>query len=308
MNRNLAVDALKCCLAIMVVGLHTNLFHGLSGGLNSIAVNGAFRVAVPIFFVLAGYYFYSINTLQKFKSWAKRLIILYAFWMVVYVPFYYPTFDMFTMLNSTPLLATLAFGFFHLWYVIGMLMGGALLWLIRDWRAKPLLLVAGVLYVLGVAIQYTQHYLVPAIPLYAYRNFLFFALPMMAIGLAMKKNDFSGVATKTLCLGLAAGLVLLMTEVLLARKYWGGFDMYLSLIVICPILFALALRVNIQGHFPGLAIMSSVIYFSHAFFMLVLVQVVGMPNGPGLFFATVAASLALYALVIRHRQRLHWIF
>lgn len=136
----------------MVVGLHTNLFYTLSWGLNFISVNGAFRVAVPVFFVLAGYYFYSISTFEKFKAWAKRLIILYAFWMVVYVPFYTPIFDMFTMLNSTPLVATLAFGFFHLWYVIGMLMGGALLWLIRDWRTKPLLLVAGGLYVLGVSI------------------------------------------------------------------------------------------------------------------------------------------------------------
>lgn len=131
---------------------------------------------------------------------------------------------------------------------------------------------------------------------------------MMAIGLAMKKMDLSGVATKTQCLGLTGGLVLLMSEVALAHKYRGGFDMYLSLLVICPILFSLALRVNIQGHFPGLAIMSSVIYFSHVFFLLILVQVVGIPYGLGLFFATMAASLALYALVVRHHQRLHWIF
>ena len=58
MERNLSIDILKVILAIAVVFLHTRIFYDLSTLLGHVFVQGIFRLAVPIFLVITGYYFF----------------------------------------------------------------------------------------------------------------------------------------------------------------------------------------------------------------------------------------------------------
>jgi len=50
----------------------------------------------------------------------------------------------------------------------------------------------------------------------------------------------------------------------------GEFDNYFSLMLICPILFLLCLKIEIHGENKSLALYSSSIYFVHIFFLVFL--------------------------------------
>ena len=78
-------DILKFIMSFLVVATHTGL---LSGALFPVT-----RLAVPIFFVLSAYFFYSkANKLSGkqaasyFKGWSAHLLKMYAFWFVLLLP------------------------------------------------------------------------------------------------------------------------------------------------------------------------------------------------------------------------------
>jgi peptidoglycan/LPS O-acetylase OafA/YrhL len=76
----LANDSLKLFLAVMVIGLHANLFFDTSPLANQLFVNGISRIAVPTFFIINGYYLSgAMKDTASFLSWAKRIALAYAF-------------------------------------------------------------------------------------------------------------------------------------------------------------------------------------------------------------------------------------
>ena len=71
MQRNISIDLLKLALAVCVVFLHTHIFYDYSSLLEHSLVQGLFRIAVPVFLVITGYYFLYIDNFNKFKKWLK---------------------------------------------------------------------------------------------------------------------------------------------------------------------------------------------------------------------------------------------
>lgn len=58
--RNVSLDLLKLLMAIMVVALHANFLQEYSLLGSYLLVNGLFRVAVPIFLIINGFYFFNV--------------------------------------------------------------------------------------------------------------------------------------------------------------------------------------------------------------------------------------------------------
>ena len=80
--RNLSVDVLKIVMAIFVVLLHMHFLKNVYPTLSYVLVNGLFRLGVPVFLIVTGYYFYFVDDILKLKKWLVRLFILYAIWTV----------------------------------------------------------------------------------------------------------------------------------------------------------------------------------------------------------------------------------
>ncbi|MBL8321427.1 MAG: acyltransferase family protein, partial [Acinetobacter sp.] len=146
MQRNISIDLLKLLLALSVVFLHTHIFYDFSALLGHSLVQGVFRLAVPVFLVITGYYFFYIDTLEKFKRWLTRIFILYAVWMVFYLPVWW-------VADAAYKFSVIYNGYFVLWYIIGVLLGGSLLYLLRNIGEKKLFATAAVLFALGTLIQ-----------------------------------------------------------------------------------------------------------------------------------------------------------
>lgn len=84
MPRNISLDILKVFLAILVVLIHLSFLSEKVVVLSQLIINGICRLAVPVFLIISGYYFISVNSKQKALNWIKRLGMLYFIWMVLY--------------------------------------------------------------------------------------------------------------------------------------------------------------------------------------------------------------------------------
>ena len=116
MERNITLDFLKVILAMMVVGLHSGFLSDMSTVLSYLSVNGIFRVAVPLFFMINGLFFYDVLSNNNQRKWFLRIFSLYSFWMLFYVYFWFRP-ETFNFYNILKIVKTLVVGYHHLWYL-----------------------------------------------------------------------------------------------------------------------------------------------------------------------------------------------
>lgn len=117
------LDVTKFVLAIMVVGIHT---------LGKYGIYPLFRIAVPLFFMISSYLFFSnpekrgnIGFLKKF---CIRNLKLYCFWFIVLMPVFLPLGGYLTgnlLFNVFKLIIKVFFGstFTASWYISALVIG-----------------------------------------------------------------------------------------------------------------------------------------------------------------------------------------
>jgi surface polysaccharide O-acyltransferase-like enzyme len=294
-----ALDIFRVVCAVMVVGIHTHLLQVETPWLGFVLGNGLFRVAVPFFLMLSGYYWGTrISSQRDFIRWGARILGLYAFWMLIYLPFY---------AHSTlkGLLPTLVFGYHHLWFVPAMLLGGAMLYGLRSLSAISLLAISGGLFLGGLVLQYGS--LLHVVPGYyfIYRNFLFFGFPLMALGYVAQRENFK-LSTRGALAMVLVGLAGVIVENQILFNWGiaqGGVDFYLFM----PALaggFLMMLQ-NMKGAtnlelWPKFWMnLSSSMYFVHPLFIAGVTFWVPQISSVSLFLlAAGAAALSVFPLSI----------
>lgn len=284
MPRNAAVDLLKVFLSFMVVGIHAEFLQEYAPQTSYLLVNGLFKIAVPIFFIINGYYLYRVlckdrSGVAAIFKWTKRILILYLTWSLLYLYFYWPH-DLTPIRTLLRLGWTLFTGYFHLWYLVGMIGAGLLMYAIRniDDRYKIGLMV--LLYGIGVFMQYAGVYHLfddPRIDTIFntyvfYRNFLFYAFPMFIIGYLLAKYRYhERLSMTTLFTLFAIGSALLLFEAVTNLLVVGAenrdINMLFSVMLFAPALLMLALRSTWTTTSRNLSELSFYIYFIHPFFL-----------------------------------------
>ena len=147
-KRNTSLDLLKILLAIFVVLLHCNFLFDYNQKISYFIVEGLCRVAVPTFFVINGYFFrYAKNK----KKWAKRVFILYSVWMFIYLLLWFKP-------DVKSVISTFFIGYHHLWYIKAMLLCGVFMICIDKIKSKFKLVLAILLFLIGVLIQYLLNF------------------------------------------------------------------------------------------------------------------------------------------------------
>lgn len=183
-------DLLKFFLSLVVVWIHT----GTSD------LYGLVNVAVPIFFVLSGFFLFGKIGRGKHDSatvqnWLFKTLQLYLLWTLIYLPFAVIGFRM----EATPLLKASAIWLqnvafvgenylsWPLWYLLGLLQAGLIIWTCEKLHLPQwgYLLLAALLYVLPYLIPLNQ------ISWYTFifkstRNGLFIGFPYMVLGGAIR--------------------------------------------------------------------------------------------------------------------------
>lgn len=272
MRRSLSIDVLKIILAFFVVFLHMRLLRDSYPELSYVLVNGLFRIGVPVFLIITGYYFYHIDTTGKFKKWLVRLFLLYALWSLIYIPLWK---------DDDSWMVNIIFGYHHLWYLIGTLYAGIILFLLRKKSTVILVAMSLILFCCGYSIQLSGNLhpftgnmdsALNAYPLY--RNFLFVCLPFLSIGFLIKKLNIDAKLKPSLFqVILVIGLVIF--EAFCNYKFIGldtkeSIDLLLSLMIACPVIFLYGKSKIFLSDSKILASLSTAIYLIHPLLMKLL--------------------------------------
>ncbi|MGX9417364.1 acyltransferase family protein [Vibrio sp. WJH972] len=280
LSRNIALDILKLTMAFMIVGLHAGFLGEYTELGEYLTVNGIFRIAVPIFFIINGFYFYPVLLKKSQSSWFKRVCVLYVFWMVFYSYFWFSIPD-FSLAGIASIVKDIIIGYHHLWYISGMIGAAVILLMLHKVSMNILMSSIFIFFSCGVLIQYIGNYhLLDNSYLdevfnehWSHRNMLFFSYPFFCIGYLINKYSLQNIVSLKFSFGLSIiGMLMLLGESY-ANYYHedrdGGVDNLVSLILVCPFIFILFIKSNIPGKSKNIALYSSAIYFIHSFVLSV---------------------------------------
>lgn len=305
-------------MALMVVALHTVFLRETSATASYIASNSLFRMAVPIFLLINGYYFHLVIN-GDIASWCKRVLGLYFFWMLVYSYFWLSDTEL-TLVGVAKQIKDVLLGYHHLWYLPAMLGAGVMLYIVRHLSVRNLLILVVGLYAVGVIIQYLGNYhvfgggVVDKLlnTFWIYRNFLFFGFPFFAVGYLLRTTSVIDKLSQSQLLALVCGawLVLLLEVIAnyLMLPKAEGFDMFAGLLLICPLLFVWVNRSNLpdtRNLAKSLALYSAAIYFVHPLFISWFGLY--MPLGSLMTLYVALASTFAAFFIIRLHRRLRFI-
>lgn len=306
-SRLAGLDLLKLALALLVVSIHANPFRGVSDELVWALGNGLARVAVPTFFVVAGYNFRP-EVPGRSGRMALRYLWLHLLWLTIYTPFWWPS------VVSGGVEQYLKFwllGWWQMWFLTALALSLVLAQMVWRLRWPGLLALALGLLLCGFALQTAIGWrLLPSSfwPIQV-RNGLFVGLPMFLLGYLAKREGLAGkVGFRTALWAAGLGLVAVVGESELMRmispsRYPLAPETLLSAALAGPALVLAAVQApalpNWLARLP-LGTWSAGIYFLHVGFVIVLSRTLDPPRAV-VYLSAVAGALALTAALIRLR-------
>lgn len=244
--RKESFDTLKFFLAFFVVIIHTGFTGWIGLGSNAIS-----RIAVPLFFMITGYYLPTM-TEEKFKKHFHKVIYLTVISTLFYSLFSYAqsitgesSYNWFTQtFNMKNVCFWLFFNFTpvggHLWYFYALLYVLIIIYIGRKIKRMSLLYKLLPLLFLGNYILSYFFYI-------TYRNFLFTGLPYVLLGCLLRNNEkqikIYTIKSKILilslfvsCLGLGLEILFYkITDTIVIRDHF----LFTLPMVICVFILAL---------------------------------------------------------------------
>lgn len=239
--RQSSFDVLKCVAAFLVVAIHYGPYW----------INPISRIAVPLFFMITGYYFVTFSAISKFRKHFRKILIMTISASLFYrflsfsSAIYFGTFD--NWFDSKFNLKTIAvYTLFdldlfqiHLWYFYALAYDLLIIYFLTRkkkthylYYAIPLLLLAFFL------LRYLRY------PNCYYRNWLFEGLPCISIGMLIREYEekIKSLFTDTQLIVFTLFSLMLCSFEFLSHKFiWGGeivseiyiFSIPMSVCLIC---------------------------------------------------------------------------
>lgn len=124
-HRNNLIDIVRMFCAILVVGIHTRPFDSLDSSNLVGAIEKLNSIAVPMFLVIAGAFFW--KKVEKTgiiyaKKYLGRIVTMYIFWSAIYAVYTYCVYYDFNTLSSFMKLLVCQLMYYgtylHLWYFV----------------------------------------------------------------------------------------------------------------------------------------------------------------------------------------------
>ena len=331
-NYNL-IDLLKYICAILVVAVHVNPLKDLSEWANFVVINIFGRVAVPFFFVCAGYFI--ANNLKKrgdvyIKDYMISLMKTYIIWSIIYLPFgiLWVQSNLDIPIILYPIALIYAFfnvgTFYHLWYVPALVFSVLVTFFYtKKFSLRSLFIWGLILYTIGAAETYNA-YLDPALQsivasymgiFFTTRNGLFYGMIFVVIGFIAAQDNWLTRFKKN---GLAFFICFSMLIFEAFRMYnTDGYD-FNFLFMLVPLsyfMFQWAKSVNYHRDCRKLRDLGSLYYFTHVMFIELIPMGLGLIHQKQLFdsglFRFVSVMLCTHGLsmlitmirkFIKHRQ------
>ena len=275
-NRNMSLDVLKLMASYVVVFIHFK-FSGLTGDI----VDALARFAVPVFFMVSGYFAYN-NSTEKLISKMKNIIKIYFWGAVIYIGFYgvLSLYDVgikgamwycISYFNPVFIVKFIVFNVprssEHLWFLVALIYVYGLHYFIAKWKIKEsiYLWIGVVLLAIHLLLGVGLSSIGIVIPICVIRNFLFMGYPFYCIGMLIRKNE--GLIHKKFTYRRAMILILIgVIETVISYFICGGNELYIGSVLVAVALLIISLKtkdIQINEKIIKLSQTSTGIYLIH---------------------------------------------
>jgi len=251
-SRNKSLDILKLISSYVVVFIHFS-FSGVTGDI----VDSLARFAVPVFFMISGYFAYGTSA-EKLISKMKNIIKIYFWGAVLYICFYgiLKLCDVgikgaiwYCILYFNPMIIFKFIVFNvprsseHLWFLVALIYVYVLQYFVVKMKIKECIyLWSGVILLaihllLGVGLSSVGIVISPCV----IRNFLFMGYPFFCIGMLMRKNE--DLVHKKITYIRAIILILIgMIETVISYFICGKNELFIGSVLVAVALFTISLK------------------------------------------------------------------
>lgn len=307
MPRNLTLDITKLILSFMVVAIHCGFLSDYNLFIYYFVINNVFRISIPLFFIINGYFLYYFFEKKTFKIWLKKSILIYFFLMLLYAYFWIDFYNF----KFLEFLLKLFFGYFHLWYLSAMILGSLLLFYLKAFSNYKIIIIAFLLFLTGLTIQYTGrlHFLSDYFiadklinNLSSYRNFLFTAFPFITLGYLINKTKIiTRIKQPTIFFITLLSLLLFSIENSIIHNNLPSLpivECQISYWVGAPILFIIIMKKSkytsnqsILSYYP------TIIYFIHPLLILTILKFTNPKPTLLTFYTFLFTALTAFILI-----------
>lgn len=282
-------DIFKFIFAIFVIAIHTNLLKGDYSNIAWYVSHGLFRIAVPSFFVISGF-FYGKKIYQKTdaerkeitKSYIKKLLIPFFFWLILNLPFKFIEYYHDMSLVKTIVTLVRDFVFYPwgaLWYISSLIVAVLLInVLLKKISLKKILIISSILYLFALICN-NYYFLVQnnfigrIIDTYmkiceSGRNGLFVGLLFVSLGVFIYDLFAKKKINYWICfIGMIISYALLVGEIFLIRgqRFLDDGSLYIMLVIFIPFFIAYFTKYQSKLNTTFVRKLSTGIYYSHRF-------------------------------------------
>ncbi|MCC5468188.1 acyltransferase [Pelosinus baikalensis] len=279
MKRNQSIELLRLISIFFIVIIHSTFAAHSGIARDAIAMDALARFAVPIFFMITGYFILQPNyTRIKFKKQIIKLTKYYIFYEFIYILYYFiiallenklPTFESDFITNMKYILIDPKFGF-QLWYLINIIWALMIIYIFNYFnKLKILFIISIILNLIGVFISNLSMQLFHTIlPIYMTRNFLLLGLFYIILGTYIRKVDINKIKFNNNII-LAFSIFMCLSQVV-ERYLWrilfnSTFEEYFITTIFASIsIFIFTLKSNVNNKIiEKISSYSMPIYFLH---------------------------------------------
>ncbi len=227
-KRNGVIDILRVVMAVLVITIHTA---GTQKELSLIASSIA-RLAVPFFMCTTSYYFFSKNrSKDEVVKTIKKLLIIWLFWMIIYLPRLFFSLKNTSFSRSIYLIMRGFFGgsvnYGGSWYLLATAFGILVIWWGREKNLNGAICFFSTIIFLGVLITTSYGgWITPNTLLYTLNdklmleNTVVMGIPWIYFGSLISKYSFKSKLSFTL---LFVALLLPIFEYVILKNYHFSF-------------------------------------------------------------------------------------
>lgn len=290
---------------MMVVGIHANPVKPLGPDAVLLTGQGLYRIAVPCFFVINGYYLQPIAMAGGAAGYVRRILYLWVVWTAIYLPGWWGL----TTADPRPWMAvqSVLIGWWHLWYLPALAVAALMAAAVRGWSVRAQVAAMALTFALGLGLVYGAALRLVGPPAWfladsaaLWRNGVLMGFPFLMAGWLIRRTGF-GAALSTRALAGLAGLGILgvlVETVAMDRLLPRGVshDILLTLALACPALLLLALRFARPGPRP-LGNYANGIYFLHVGFVMLCLRLTDLPRPPVYAIAVLGSVAVTWGLI-----------
>lgn len=296
-----ALDVTKYICAFLVIMIHTAPFANINTNLHMWTTQIFARTAVPLYFIIAGYLFFSKIDMQRewndqaniyrLKRYSMRILTIYGVWSLVYFPIrmislYQANFTfeaIFSLVRDILFLGT----YYHLWFLPALIIGLWIVYVLCRWCSmKQIIIYTLCLYLIGMGFNIYLP-MINNIPIVSTlcdiyqkvfvttRNGFFFAPIFIALGAYYANVEISlRYSLKKSIYTCIGAFILYILEACILQRYHLLTDytcMYATLLIFCPSILLVLLQIHLSKRkiYLYMRKTSLLIYVSHLLFIIV---------------------------------------